>query len=79
MQGQSDDIAHRRDGREARLARGGIRQHDAFLGHKMRGPAGTGRGGVSMAGGREGQGTRKGGWGEGPWLAIITMVCSEFA
>ena len=31
-----------------------------FLGHEMRGPAGTGRGGVSMAGGREGQGTRKG-------------------
>ena len=27
---------------------------------KMRGPAGTGRGGVSMAGGREGQGARKG-------------------
>jgi len=25
----------------------------------MRGPAGTGRGGVSMAGGREGQGARK--------------------
>ena len=24
--------------------------------HEMRGPAGTGRGGVSMAGGREGQG-----------------------
>ena len=29
-------------------------EHDAFLGHEMRGPAGTGRGGVSMAGGREG-------------------------
>ena len=27
---------------------------------EMRGPAGTGRGGVSMAGGREGQGARKG-------------------
>jgi len=26
----------------------------------MRGPAGTGRGGVSMAGEREGQGARKG-------------------
>ena len=26
----------------------------------MRGPAGTGRGGVSMAGGRKGQGARKG-------------------
>jgi len=29
-------------------------------GHEMRGPAGTERGGVSMAGGRKGQGTRKG-------------------
>jgi len=45
---------------EARLAQGGIREHDAFLGHEMRGPAGTLRGGVSMAGGREGQGARKG-------------------
>jgi len=53
-------IAHRRGGREARLARGGIWEHDAFLGHEMRGPAGTGRGGVSMAGGWEGQGARKG-------------------
>ena len=26
----------RRGGREARLARGGIREHDAFLGHEMR-------------------------------------------
>jgi len=50
-------VAHRRGRREARLARGGIREHDAFLGHGMRGPAGTGRGGVSMAEGREGQGT----------------------
>ena len=46
-------IAHRRGGREARLARGGIREHNAFLGHEMRGPAGTGCGGVSMAGGRK--------------------------
>ena len=53
-------IAHRRGEREARLARGGIREHDAFLGHEIRGPAGTGRGGVSMAGGREGQSARKG-------------------
>ena len=45
---------------EARLARGGIREHDAFLGHEMRGPAGTERGGVSMAGGREDQSARKG-------------------
>ena len=64
MQGRSESqwrgIAHRRGGREARLARGGIREHDAFLGHEMRGPAGIGRGGVSTAGGREGQGARKG-------------------
>jgi len=53
-------ITHRRGGREARLARGGIREHDAFLGHEMRGPTGTGRCGVSMAGGREGQGASKG-------------------
>ena len=53
-------VAHRRGGREARLARGGIREHDALLGHEMRGPAGTGRGGVSMVWGREGQGARKG-------------------
>jgi len=53
-------IAHRRGGRVARLTRGGIREHDAFLGHEMRGPAGTGRGGVSMAGRREDQGARKG-------------------
>jgi len=50
----------RRGGREAWLARGGIREHDAFWGHEMKGPAGTERGGVSMAGGREGQGARKG-------------------
>jgi len=36
--------------RRGSLARGGIREHAAFLGHEMRGPAGTGRGGVSMAG-----------------------------
>jgi len=64
VQGQSErrwrGIAHRRGGREVRLARGGIRIHDAFLGHEMRGPAGTGCGGVSIARGREGPGARKG-------------------
>ena len=46
----------------------------------MRGPARTGRGGVSMAGGLEGQGARKAGkWGEGPFFAITTMFCSKFA
>jgi len=53
-------IAHRRGGREARLARGKIRKHDTFLGHEMRGLAGTERGGISTAGGREGQGARIG-------------------
>jgi len=61
-------VAHRCSGREARLARGGIREHDAFLGHEIRGPAGTGRGGVSMAGGREGQGAREGNGMWGPRL-----------
>ena len=70
MQGQSEKRCRgidRRGGREARLARGEIREHDAFLGHKMtflghkmRGPAGTERSGVSMAGGREDQSARKG-------------------
>jgi len=64
VQGRSESrwrvIAHRHGGREARFARGGIREYDAFLGHEMRGPAGTGRGGVLMAGGREGPGPRKG-------------------
>ena len=62
MQGRSESqwrvIAHRRGGREVRRTRSGIREHDAFLGHDMRGPAG--RSGVSMAGGGEGQGARKG-------------------
>jgi len=53
-------VAHRCGRREAPLARGGIREHDAFLGHEMRSPTGTGRGGISMAGGREGHGARKG-------------------
>jgi len=60
VQGRSESgwrvVAHRRGRREARLARGGIRE----LGHEMRSPAGTKRVGVSMAGGREGQGARKG-------------------
>jgi len=38
VQGQSDSrqyvVAHRRGGREAQLARGGIREHDASLGHE---------------------------------------------
>jgi len=64
VQGQSESqqrvVAHRRSGREARLARSGIGDYDAFLVHEMKDPAGTGRGGVSMAGGRQGQDARKG-------------------
>ena len=64
MQGRIESrqrvVAHRRGGRELRLARGGMREHDAYLGHEMRGPAGTGRGGVWMGGGREGQSASKG-------------------
>jgi len=36
------------------------REHGAFLGHEIRGPAGTRRGGVSMAGGRQGQDALRG-------------------
>jgi len=58
VQGRSESrwrvIAHCRGGRETRLAQGGIREHDALLGHEMRGPAGTESGGVSMAGERKG-------------------------
>jgi len=46
VQGHSESrwcvIAHRRSGREVRLAQGGIREHDAFLGHEMRGQQGLG-------------------------------------
>ena len=38
----------------------GIENMMRFLGHEIRGPAGTERVGVLMAGGREGQGARKG-------------------
>jgi len=55
-------IAHRRGGREAQLARGGIREQNASLGHEMRGPAVTERGGVSMAWGRKAK-ANKGGLG----------------
>jgi len=61
------------------LSRGGIRDCEAFSGHEMRGPAGTGRGGVSMAGGRQGPMQREGGRGttEGPSLAITVMLFSS--
>jgi len=76
VQGRSESrwrvVAHRRDGREARLARSGIRENDAFLGHEMRGLAGTGRGGVSMAGGWKVQGARKGNGVRGHHLSSPT-------
>jgi len=75
-------IAHRRGGREARLARGGIREHDALLGYEMRGPAGPASDWAwwRLDGWGAGRPRRKEGkWGEGPSLAITTMVCSEFA
>ena len=36
-------------GKEARLARGGIREHEAFLNREKKGPAGTRRVSISMA------------------------------
>jgi len=54
-------VAHRRGGREAWLAWGGIREHDAFLSHNTRGPAGTGRGVDCWGAGR--QRHKEGEWG----------------
>jgi len=75
VQGRSESrqlvVAHRRGGREARLARGGIREH----GHEMRGPAGTGRGGVSMAWEREGQGARKGNGAAAIARHVLFRIC----
>jgi len=63
---------------EVQLARGGIRQHEAFLGHGMRGLAGTGRGGVSKAGGWQGQGARKGNGVRGHRLPSQPCFLFEF-
>jgi len=83
VQGRSESrwrgIAHRRGGRDVRLAWGEIREHDAFLGHEMRGPAGTGRCCVSMAGGQESQGARKGNGVRGHRLLSPPCFCSELA
>ena len=61
------------------LVWGGIPEHDAFLGHDMRGPAGTERVGVLMAGGREGQGARKGNGVRGHRLPspqfLLRIIC----
>jgi len=82
VQGQSGSrqhvVAHRCGRREARLAWGGIREHKAFLGHEMRSPAGTGRGGVSMAGWREGQGAGKGEGAGGRRLPSSPLFFLEF-
>ena len=53
-------VAHHRGGGEARLARGRFGEHEALLDHEIGGSAGTGHGGVSMAGGRQDQGVGKG-------------------
>ena len=61
----------------------GIREHDAFLGHEMRGPVETGRGGVSMARARQGQSARKGNGVRGhrfpslPYFVSMRKVASE--
>jgi len=63
-------LSHLRRGeRKALLVRGGIREHEAFLGHEMRGPAGTRRGGVSMAGGWPTAGKGEG-QGAGKWDGV---------
>ena len=60
------------------LARGGIREHDAFLGHEMRGgPAGL-LGCVSMTGGRQGQGAGKGDVVRGYRLPLPPCFFLEF-
>ena len=50
-QGRSESrlhvVAHRRGGRESRLALGRIEEHEAFLGHEMRGLAWQGLGVVA--------------------------------
>jgi len=58
-----------------RLTRDGIREHEAFLGHEMGGPAGTGRDGVSMAGRRQGQARAQ---GRGKGLPSPTCLFLEF-
>ena len=64
-------IAHYRRGKEVRFSWAGIWGHAKFWNpsHEMQGPAGTGHGVVSMAGGRQGQGAM----GEGLLHAIATM------
>jgi len=58
VQGRSESqqhvVAHRRGGREAQLARGGIREHEAFMANEIKGRAGTGRDGAKAQGRRMG-------------------------
>ena len=84
MQGRSESrqrvVAHRRGGREARLARGGIQEHDAFLGDEKRIPS---RNWVCWC--LDGWGVvrprfKEGKRGEGPSsLGITAIVFVEFA
>ena len=61
--------------KEARLARGGIREHEVFLGHEIRSQLGpvTVCDSVSVADGRQGQGAGKG-EGKRPLLSITTAI-----
>ena len=75
VEGRSESrqhVAYRRGGKEARLARGGIREHDAFLGHEMRGPS------------RDWAWWRLDGWGagrpkckEGEWAKQLRQIGAE--
>jgi len=82
VEGRSESrqhVAYRRGGKEARLARGGIREHDAFLGHEMRGPS-RDWAWWRLDGWGAGRPRRmEGEWGDWPSLAITTMFCLESA
>jgi len=56
-----------------------IREHDAFLGHEMKGPAGDWTWWRLDGWGAGRPRRNEGEWGEGPSLAITAMFCSEFA
>ena len=75
MQGRSESrqrvVTHRRGEREAQLARAGIREHDAFLGHEgpSRDWAWWHLDGLGVGRSRR----KEGEWGEEPSLAITAM------
>jgi len=85
VQGRSESrqrvIAHRRGGRGAQLARGGIREHDAATVLKSRNERPSRDWAWwRLDGWGAGRPRRKEGeWGEGPSLAITAMFGSEFA